>query len=420
MLVTDLSGLTGNVGYTSKMQYNTYNNGLTGAFTVGADIIPSTNNVYSLGSDGYRWKDVWIAGTSVHVGAATISADPSLNIRLGDVPASAPIGSGAISIGFIGGQESQGSNCVAIGNQAGQLAQGSNSVAIGLSAGFLSLGTNSIAIGANASYNGNNYPGTIVLNASGDLDPGQADSFYVKPVRSTPVPSATQKAMFYDTTTFEVSYGNLLTGPTGSTGSTGPTGRTGPTGTTGPTGPTGRTGPTGTTGPTGSIYLAGASNRVVYIGPNGAPATDASLNYTSSTLNVWKLLVGSNSKTFVIDHPITPSRYLVHACLEGPEAGVYYRGKAEIPEGQDSIRIALPEYVARIACDFTVQITPIYNGRILQSQHMTSEVNHNSFIVYGPPGQFYWHVHGKRLTIVIEPEKADVEVRGEGPYRWIA
>ena len=36
------------------------------------------------------------------------------------------------------------------------------------------------------------------------------------------------------------------------------------------------------------------------------------------------------AKTFVIDHPDDENKYLVHVCLEGPEAGVYYRGKAEV------------------------------------------------------------------------------------------
>jgi len=33
------------------------------------------------------------------------------------------------------------------------------------------------------------------------------------------------------------------------------------------------------------------------------------------------------SKTFVREHPLNKDKYLVHACLEGPEAGVYYRGE---------------------------------------------------------------------------------------------
>jgi hypothetical protein len=38
-------------------------------------------------------------------------------------------------------------------------------------------------------------------------------------------------------------------------------------------------------------------------------------------------LLYNTSKTFIIDHPIKKDKYLVHACVEGPETGVYYRGK---------------------------------------------------------------------------------------------
>ena len=127
------------------------------------------------------------------------------------------------------------------------------------------------------------------------------------------------------------------------------------------------------------------------------------------------------SKTFVIDHPEDQHRYLVHACLEGPEAGVYYRGDATIPTGSKSIRIDLPSYVRALATDFTIQITPIYNASTMTvPQYVTSRVVDNAFTVYGPPGEFFWHVHGKRMAITIEPRKNDVFVHGEGPYRWIA
>jgi hypothetical protein len=43
----------------------------------------------------------------------------------------------------------------------------------------------------------------------------------------------------------------------------------------------------------------------------------------------------------------------------------------------------------------------------------------NSFTVYGENGRFNWLVHGKRADIVVEPSKADVSVRGDGPYKYI-
>ena len=62
--------------------------------------------------------------------------------------------------------------------------------------------------------------------------------------------------------------------------------------------------------------------------------------WNSSTGEVQSI---TGSKTFVINHPTKKGKYLVHACLEGPEAGVYYRGSAKITEG-DSIKVQIPEY----------------------------------------------------------------------------
>ena len=80
--------------------------------------------------------------------------------------------------------------------------------------------------------------------------------------------------------------------------------------------------------------------------------------------------------------------------------------------------ITLPDYVDALAVDLTVQVTPIYNGsvRVLNA----SCISNNKFTVYGDSGDFHWHVYGRRLAIDVEPEKSDVTVRGEGPYRWIA
>jgi hypothetical protein len=51
---------------------------------------------------------------------------------------------------------------------------------------------------------------------------------------------------------------------------------------------------------------------------------------------------------------------------------------------------------------------------------MTTDVEEGRFTVYGPPGKFFWHVHGQRIAITVEPMKSDVTVNGEGPYKWIA
>ena len=123
------------------------------------------------------------------------------------------------------------------------------------------------------------------------------------------------------------------------------------------------------------------------------------------------------NKTFVIDHPINPDKYLVHACLEGPEAGVYYRGKGEIINNNYTT-ITLPSYVSNLAIDFTIQITPIYNNKMIQTYNV-SEVIDNEFKVFGENGKFFWIVYGLRSTFEVEPNKNQVSVQGSGPYLWI-
>ena len=128
----------------------------------------------------------------------------------------------------------------------------------------------------------------------------------------------------------------------------------------------------------------------------------------------------ATAKTFVIDHPKDQDKYLVHACLEGPEAGVYYRGTSEITNG-DSVIVQLPDYVDAFARDLTVQVTPISSGirRYFPRYLEVSKVQNNQFTVFGENGEFFWVVYGKRTHIESQPFKRDVQIKGDGPYKWI-
>lgn len=169
----------------------------------------------------------------------------------------------------------------------------------------------------------------------------------------------------------------------------GPQGPVGPQGIPGPRGDTGFTGYTGPTGPIGRSCLGSTGPQ----GPEG-------------------------SKTFIIDHPLDNSKYLIHACLEGPEAGVYYRGKSTI-ENNEAITIQLPDYVASLANNFTIQVTSIYSKERKEPNLLeVSEIENNKFTVYGNNGSFYWYVYGTRNQILVEPEKTSIVVNGNGPYKW--
>ena len=129
--------------------------------------------------------------------------------------------------------------------------------------------------------------------------------------------------------------------------------------------------------------------------------------------------IAHNAKTFVIDHPGSKAKgfdptehYLVHGCLEGPEGGVYYRGRGKV-----GTPVVLPDYVPNLIKDEpTIQITPIYNGSVRTLN--CSEYNKftNSFEVFGTEGPFYWTFTAKRCDVEVEPIKAETNVSGSGPY----
>jgi hypothetical protein len=169
----------------------------------------------------------------------------------------------------------------------------------------------------------------------------------------------------------------------------------------------------------GSV-LNSAANSACYINPLRVTTNTTSrlVMYDTATSELWYsgANAGNASKTFVIDHPINKEKYLVHGCLEGPESGVYYRGKDTIVDKH--VTIELPDYTKAFT-DFSIQVTPIFDKSMSDKKHYVSEVEDNKFTVYGPPGKFFWTVFGKRLDIIVEPYKKDIIVDGNGPYKWI-
>jgi hypothetical protein len=157
---------------------------------------------------------------------------------------------------------------------------------------------------------------------------------------------------------------------------------------------------------------------------------DATLNALIYTASSGEITYGN--KTFVIDHPQDQAKYLVHACLEGPEAGVYYRGTATIPAGANFTEITLPHYVAALATEFTVHATPVMLAEQAGFKSLAvSRVHEGKFKVYQKKTNNFWFmrkktpqhfdyvVFGKRAAINVEPVKTDVEVKGQGPYTWL-
>jgi hypothetical protein len=123
------------------------------------------------------------------------------------------------------------------------------------------------------------------------------------------------------------------------------------------------------------------------------------------------------SKTFIIDHPTNPDKYLVHACLEGPENGVYYRGKGKI-ENDIYTTIQLPKYVVSLATNFTIHLSKKYNYEYNNNLSFSDIDENGEFIVYGTNCEFHWIVYGERKTLIVEPDKDAIIIEGNGPYKW--
>ena len=185
-----------------------------------------------------------------------------------------------------------------------------------------------------------------------------------------------------------------------------------------------------------SMYCAGAS-----AGPTGqvavhgwqrlAVTTSRSLvrvtlqvwtcNSTAENYSVWTAGLG---KTFVIDHPTDPDRYLVHVCLEGPEAAVFYRGEVTL-DGSSRATVTLPDYfdALTIPDSATVQVSHILDDdESLPLPVAATRVKDGEFTVRGrEAGQSVaWRVEATRRDchVEVEPLRKDVILHGDGPYKW--
>lgn len=147
----------------------------------------------------------------------------------------------------------------------------------------------------------------------------------------------------------------------------------------------------------GNVVESGA--RVIN-GPlvvNGATHINGFLSFNSS-------IVGTTKK-FDIPHPTKPNHRLAHACIEGPENGVYHRGRLI-----DTNVIELPEYWRGLvdAETITVNLTPhgVYQELFVKSIEWGTKINvvNNS----GGPINCSYTVYAKRKDV------ADLVIEYEG------
>jgi hypothetical protein len=169
---------------------------------------------------------------------------------------------------------------------------------------------------------------------------------------------------------------------------------------------------TGVVAETGAEARAGAEVVSAKTCDNGSKVICGNLD-VAGTINVPEIVaaygvfssVAAPFKQFDIPHPNKKGMRLRHACIEGPEVGVYYRGKLK-----DTTKIELPEYWRELvdAESITVNLTPhgCYQELFVKSIEWGTRITiqNNS----GGPIDCSYVIYGKRKDV------PDLEVEYEG------
>ena len=387
---TGTSGIQGPTG-TSGIQGPTGASGIQGptgptgpAGSGGGGSVPTGTNY----SDYLYWdpgtSSYQVGSVEIHIGQdAGLTNQGLQSVAIGQNSGKTQQANYSVAVGRDSGSYFQGQFSTALGYSSGYASQGGASVAIGFSAGTVSQGYDSVAIGKNSGFYGMGIGCVSIGNESGWWNQGTY-SVAIGYQSGYTNQGTYAIAIGYQAGRTDQSSNSICINASGSD-------------------------------------LA-ATNQGFYVNP---VRNDNDSGYNTLTLNTsTNEIVYNSTKTFVINHPTKENNYLVHACLEGPEAGVYYRGKSKIEDKYTTI--SLPEYVSKIASEFTLNVTPIRNFNDtegienIKTNIEVSEVVDNKFRVFSnKPCSFYWSVIGKRLEIETEPDKKDYNLKNVGPYTWI-
>jgi hypothetical protein len=109
---------------------------------------------------------------------------------------------------------------------------------------------------------------------------------------------------------------------------------------------------------------------------------------------------GATTKSFIIDHPTKEGKKLQYGSLEGPELGVYVRGRTQ------ETTIELPEYWTKLvdADSITVNLTPIGNSAMPR----VHKVSDNAVYVFSKEEgemDYYYTIFAERCDV----DKLEVE-----------
>ena len=116
----------------------------------------------------------------------------------------------------------------------------------------------------------------------------------------------------------------------------------------------------------GTLTGAGTSSYIPLFTSGGTALTNSIMSQADSII-----IVGGSikalTKSFKIPHPLDPqNKYLEHGSLEGPEHGIYQRGRGK---GFGVVEIELPDYFHALSEeDISVIITPRVNSNLYVSE----------------------------------------------------
>jgi len=173
---------------------------------------------------------------------------------------------------------------------------------------------------------------------------------------------------------------------------------------------------TGTLNVTGNTTLAAVTGSTLTVTGNSIledVTGTGNYNLSGNMLGAGDIQIAGDlkaaSKSFLIDHPdpVKTGWKLQYTCLEGPENGVYTRGRSQ------SCCIDLPDYWPHLVHEdsLSVQITPFGNGQMTLK---VSEIRDNKVFVEAgnldDPIDFFYIVHATRKDIpllVVEHEPVE-------------
>tara|TARA_A100001015_G_C14871399_1_gene664542 strand:+ start:79 stop:825 length:747 start_codon:yes stop_codon:yes gene_type:complete len=156
-----------------------------------------------------------------------------------------------------------------------------------------------------------------------------------------------------------------------------------------------------------SLYVNGDSAFIGDVAVNGNQSITKDLKVTGTTYSTFRGSINVQGwKGFDIKHPTKENHRLRYICLEGPEGGVYHRGRLK-----GTNRIDLPEYWKNLVHEdsITVQLQPIGHDQNIFVKEFDNEkiiIEANTLHV-----DCFYHVYGERK----DGERLIPEYEGNSP-----